>query len=100
MIYRNRKLLDIAHEAPCMLQIHGVCTGDRHPRVPAHSDQLRHGRGVGLRSHDCFAVAGCVQCHAAFTRANLGKVIYNEVWAGAFERYVLWCWTNEKIGVR
>ena len=99
MTYRNRKLLDVAHEAPCMLLL-GVpgCGADK--SVPCHSDLLRHDRGAGHKSHDLFAVSGCPACHAAFTPAHLGREVYEHVWIGAFERYTVWLWENEKVKVK
>jgi hypothetical protein len=97
-MHRDRKLLDVAHEAPCMLVL-GVkgCGADK--SVPCHSDLLRHGRGVGCKSHDALAVPGCPACHAVFTRAHLGPVGYAETWVSAFERYVVWLWRNRKVRV-
>jgi hypothetical protein len=100
MTYRNRALLDIAHEAPCCLQIMEVCEGGKYPSVPCHSDMLRHGRGTGHKSHDCYAVPGCPACHAAFSRKHLGRDGYDSVWCLAFERYIGWLWAEGKIGVK
>ena len=98
MTFRSRKLLDLAHEAPCFLLIDIVNCG-QHPSVPCHSDQLRHGRGAGRKSHDAYAVPGCPACHALFARKNLGRDGYDEVWARAFEAYQLWLWENNRIKV-
>ena len=97
MTHRDRGLLDLAHEAPCMLQIDPNC--GEYPSVPCHSDMLRHNRGVGHKSHDCYAVPGCPACHAAFTREHLGRLGYETVWAEALERWVLWLWKNKKVKV-
>jgi hypothetical protein len=94
----DRDLLDVAHDAPCMLRL-GVEGCGHYPSVPCHSDMLRHGRGVGGKSHDCFAVAGCPACHAAFTRANLGREGYEAAWLAALERYLVWMWANDKLRV-
>ena len=96
--HRDRKLLDLAHEAPCMLQL-GVVGCGVYPSVPCHSDALRHGRGAGHKSADVFAVAGCPACHTAFTRANLGREGYEAAWLAAFERYLAWLWANGKVRV-
>lgn len=72
----------------------GVAGCSTHPSVPCHSDMLRHGRGAGHKSHDAYAVPGCPACHAAFTRANLGRDGYETAWEAAFERWVLWYWEN------
>lgn len=96
MTHRDRRLLDLAHEAPCMLQL-GVPGCGTNPSVPCHSDMLRHGRGAGHKSHDCLAVSGCPACHAAFTRANLGREGYEAAWAAAYERYQVWLWENGRV---
>lgn len=96
--YENRKLLDLAHDAPCMLQL-GLpgCGNDK--SVPCHSDELGHGKGVGLKSHDCLAVPGCPVCHAGFTRKALGREGYVEVFFKALARYLYWLWANGKLKV-
>lgn len=98
MTYRNRALLDLCHEAPCLL-LPGQhqCIGP--PSEPAHSDMIRHGRGEKHKSHDCFAVPGCHNAHLAFTRANLGKDGYHAAWTEAMERYVLYLWVSGKIQI-
>jgi len=97
-MHRDRKLLDVAHEAPCMLRINLMrCGVDK--SVPCHSDLQRHGRGAGHKSHDCLAIPGCPACHAVFTRAHLGRVGYEEAWVVALERYIVWLWKNGKLRV-
>lgn len=96
--YENRRLLDLAHEAPCMLQL-GIpgCGNDK--SVPCHSDMLEHGKGVGMKSHDYLAVPGCPVCHAGFTREFFGREGYTEVWVKAMTRYLRWLWTERKLKV-
>src|SRR4051812_36432999 len=95
MTVRSRKLLDCAHEAPCFLQL-GLPGCGNNLSVPCHSDMLRHGRGVGHKSHDNFAVPGCPVCHAGFTRKALGD-LYELAWLRAHERYQVWLWENQKV---
>lgn len=94
--YENRKLLDVAHDAPCFLILGTPC--GVHPSVPCHSDMLSHGRGVGNKSHDYFAIPGCPDCHALFTREHLGEH-YEARWRDAYERYQDWLWRNGKLKV-
>ena len=89
MTYRNRRLLDVAHDAPCMLLLGAPGCGN-YLSVPCHSDALRHGRGVGHKSGDEFAVPGCPACHAIFTRKDLGREQYSVSWLAAHERYLTW----------
>lgn len=95
--HRNRKLLDVAHEAPCFIGLSRTC--GNHASVPAHSDSLSHGRGVGQKSHDCLAVSCCPDCHVMFTRERLGIAGYELLWARAFAEYQVWLWTNGKLRV-
>lgn len=62
-MYRNRRLLDVARQAPCCLQVPDVCRSGVDSSVPAHSNMLRHGRGSHLKSHDCYAIGACNECH-------------------------------------
>ena len=98
MTYRNRKLLDLAHEAPCFLQL-GTLGCGVDASVPCHSDQLEDDRGIGHKSHDAMAVPGCPACHSDFTRAFLGRARYWEAHAKALKRYVKWLWETERIKV-
>lgn len=96
MTYRNRKLLDLSHEAPCMLLLDAPGCGN-HPSVPCHSDMQEHGRGMSHKSHDCLAVPGCPACHAIFTRKHLGRDGYLEAWIKAYTRFCLWMWTEGRV---
>lgn len=96
MSYRDRTLLDLAHNAPCFLQLARTC--GNYPSVPCHSDMLRHGRGVGHKSKAIFAVAGCPDCHSLFTREKLGRAGYERVWIEAHEKYLAYLWDHGLIG--
>lgn len=59
-MYRNRALLDCAHEIErCM-----NCTAHTGGCEPAHSNLEEHGKGKGLKAHDCFFAVLCHRCHA------------------------------------
>ena len=99
MTFRSRKLLDVAHEAPCFLRLRR-CVSGVNPSVPAHSNMQRHGRGVGHKSADCFAVPACPACHYELDYGkNMSREEKEQAWELAFERYQLWLWENEKIRV-
>lgn len=99
MTFRSRKLLDLAHEAPCMLQIEGVCQDGLYPSVPAHSNMQRHGRGVGHKSNDCFVVAACPACHSWLDTGGATRADKQQRFLDGLERYWLWMWQNNKIKV-
>ena len=58
MNYRNSKLLKLADGAPCMM-----CSMQNGTIVAAHSNQLRDGKGTGIKSHDYRIAFLCHQCH-------------------------------------
>lgn len=59
-MYRNRRWLDLAHECDvCMNCARRTPQGCE----PAHSSESEHGKGVGQKSHDCFAAFLCYLCH-------------------------------------
>ena len=61
MTFRSRPLLDLCHELPCMAKFSHDCNG---PSVPAHSNQLKHGRGHGHKSADWAVAATCPEAHS------------------------------------
>jgi len=63
--YRNPKLLKLAKDAPCMNC--GIMDGTI---VAAHSNQLRDGKGTGIKSHDFRCSFLCSMCHARIDKAK------------------------------
>ena len=57
-MYRNKKLLEIARLIPC--QICGIEDGTV---VAAHSNQLRDGKGKGIKANDYRIASLCFTCH-------------------------------------
>lgn len=47
----------------CMMRVPGVCNGRTDTTVWAHSNFDRHGKGKGLKAHDCFGAWACMACH-------------------------------------
>lgn len=48
---------------PCTFRVPGVCAGGTDTTVWCHSNEEQHGKGKGLKSHDCHGAAGCYACH-------------------------------------
>lgn len=90
--HRDRKLLDLAHRlTDCQILIPGVCQGFAPEGCePAHSNQLKHGRGASFKSHDVFHAAACHACHAEIDHGNkLNKEEKERYWLRGFENTLL-----------
>ena len=91
MNYRNAKLLRAVREAPCMMC--GIQDGTV---VAAHSNQLRDGKGRGIKAHDYRIAAMCYRCHAAIDQgAKLSKEERLQAWEEAHRKTVGWLFDNK-----
>ncbi|WP_017907430.1 DUF1364 family protein [Xanthomonas sp. SHU 199] len=91
MNYRDRKLLDLAYQLDCQVQLHGICEGGT--GEPAHSNQSRHGKGGALKAHDCFFASSCRACHRELDQGRtMNREEKFEAWQRAHERTMLALW--------
>lgn len=58
-MYRNALVLREAQHNRCQ-----YCGADDGTTVAAHSNQQRHGKGMGIKAHDCFVAYLCFRCHS------------------------------------
>jgi len=83
-MYRNRKLLDACRELPC--QHCGISDGTV---VAAHSNQLRDGKGRGLKAHDYRVASLCYACHMELDQGkNLSKQERIDLWEEAHRKTI------------
>ena len=61
-MYRNKKILQSAKGQKCTIRS-PWCNGDQSTTVAAHSNMQLHGKGKGLKAHDCFVAYACSECH-------------------------------------
>jgi ferredoxin len=89
-MYRNPKLLRAARGQSCMIRIPDICNGDNATTVAAHSNQLKHGKGTGIKAHDCFIAWACSDCHKEIDQGKrLDKTEKQHYWQTGFERTLL-----------
>ena len=89
MTFRSRPLLDLAHRVQeCQLRLPGVCQGhSEHGCEPAHSNQQRHGKGMGYKADDFYHAAACHACHAELDQGRrFTKSDKREFWQAGWER--------------
>lgn len=93
IMYRNPKILKAAQHAPCM-----VC-GSTGTTVAAHSNQSRHGKGMGMKAHDCFVAFLCVKHHSIVDGSigHLTREESREMWSFAHDKTILFLFENEVI---
>ncbi len=96
--YRNRKLLDLAHQTSlCQFQLPGCSGVSLDGCIPIHADGIRYGKGIGIKSHDYYHVAGCNHCHRAYE--SLPKAEKQEVFDPANMRTIALYFREGWIGV-
>ena len=84
MIYRNKRLLEIARNFPCQ-----HCGIDDGTVVAAHSNQLRDGKGKGIKASDYRIASLCFKCHAELDQGkNLSKQERLEMWEEAHRKTI------------
>jgi ribosomal protein L31 len=84
MIYRNRRLLNLAHRVnDCQFLLPGCQGYSVEGCEPAHSNQSAHGKGGSIKAADDQHVAACPHCHR-FYDGQTGSVLLRSV---AVERF-------------
>lgn len=85
-MYRNVKLLQAVRNAPCM-----ACGIQDGTVVAAHSNQLRDGKGRGIKAQDYRIAAMCHRCHFILDQGkDLSKVERVEMWNEAHRKTIGW----------
>lgn len=83
-MYRNKLLLEVCRVLPC--QHCGVQDGTV---VAAHSNQLRDGKGRGIKSHDYRVASLCYSCHSELDQGKkLSKLERVEMWEEAHRKTI------------
>lgn len=102
MTYRNRKLLNLAWDMPCMAQFPHDCN-DSGGCEPAHSDHHIFGRGAAHKSHDFAFAALCPAAHRIITgkvNDDLSREQKFYDWMRAYVRTQEWLWEHELLQVK
>ena len=94
-MYRNEKLLKRLRDSAC--QCCGIEDGTI---VAAHSNQLRDGKGKGIKASDAAIAALCYTCH---TKIDQGSTLSKEerrlIWEEAHRKTMRWLIENEILVV-
>lgn len=83
-MYRNKKLLEIARKFACQ-----NCGIDDGTVVAAHSNQIRDGKGKGIKAHDYRIASLCFKCHYEIDQGStLSKAERLELWESAHRKTI------------
>jgi hypothetical protein len=94
-MYRNKQLLELVRQLPC--QNCGLQDGTV---VAAHSNQLRDGKGRGIKAHDYRVAALCYRCHSELDQGNrLSKEERVEMWEQAHRNTIGWLFENDYVKI-
>ena len=95
-MYRNKKLLEMVRQSPC--QNCGTRDGTI---VAAHSNQLRDGKGRGIKAHDYRIAALCYGCHMELDQGtSMSKQERVEMWDEAHRKTIGWLFENDYLEVK
>lgn len=84
MMYRNKGLLEAVRDFPC-----AHCGIQDGTVVAAHSNQLRDGKGKGIKAHDFRIAALCFKCHHELDQGStLSKQERLNMWEEAHRKTV------------
>jgi hypothetical protein len=92
MVYRDRRLLELANECEIC-----KCCGRHAPCVAAHSNQLRDGKGRGIKAHDYRIAYLCQACHREIDEGKGSREEKREKWEEAHRATLGWLFENGKL---
>lgn len=94
--YRNKKLLEAVRESPCQ-----HCGAEDGTVVAAHSNQLRDGKGRGIKASDHKIAALCFRCHYNYDQGtSMSKLERTEFFDEAHRKTIGWLFENDKLEVK
>lgn len=95
-MYRNKKLLEMARQSPCQ-----NCGTKDGTIVAAHSNQLRDGKGRGIKAHDYRIAALCYGCHMELDQGtSMSKQERAEFFDEAHRKTIGWLFENDYLEVK
>lgn len=85
-VYRNKKLTSLAHKAPYCFG----CGRQDETIVPAHNNEVRFGKGTGIKVSDALWAAVCSECHRKIDEGSLSREERTQLWTDAYIKTMKW----------
>ena len=97
MMFRSPKLLSMAKDAPCCFHCLGHNDGTV---VAAHSNQIRDGKGKGIKAHDYRVAFLHDRCLMEIDQGKMmSKDVRREAWEEAHRKTVAWLFETGRVKV-
>ena len=84
MTYRNKKLTQSARNESCV-----SCGADDGSVVWAHSNEQRHGKGMGIKAHDLFGAYLCHKCHDIYDKEGGNRKSREQMFFECWEKSMI-----------
>lgn len=85
---RGIDYLTLCRGQDCYLRLPQVVIHDRSTVVPAHSNQSKHGKGMGIKASDLYTVPACFTCHFEIDQGgSMSRDQKFAAWDAAYERW-------------
>jgi hypothetical protein len=96
VMYRNKQLLELVRQSPCQ-----TCGTKDGTVVAAHSNQLRDGKGRGIKAHDYRIAALCFKCHYNYDQGkDMSKLERVEFFDEAHRKTIGWLFENGHVEIK
>jgi len=80
--------LGLCRGQSCFLLLPMVRFHDHSTVVPCHSNQSKHGKGMGIKASDIFTVPGCHACHMELDQGMaMNREEKRAAWDAAYSRW-------------
>jgi len=95
-MYRSKKLLEVVRQSPCQ-----CCGAEDGTVVAAHSNQLRDGKGKGIKASDFRIAALCFRCHSELDQGSkMTKQERVDMWEDAHRRTIAWLFESGHLEIK
>ncbi|MDR5856624.1 hypothetical protein P9239_00265 [Caballeronia sp. LZ062] len=85
-VAEGSKYLAACRDEPCFLRVFGVCI-EQATVVPCHSNQAKHGKGMGKKADHEYMVPGCMACHQWIDQGKAPRAEKFGTWDRAYEAW-------------
>ena len=84
------KIDKLCHGQECYLRLF-CCTNDPATVVPAHANEIKLGKGKGIKANDIYTVPACYSCHKEIDQGKaLSKSERRIAWRKAYNAWAVY----------